>query len=211
MNPKVVQEESAEQLVKELQEIKSGKSIEGKSGRLREIARSFGSHQKWDEALDTFQLITDVKVRDGVIADIIEEFLLPAKKFDLAKKFCHYVVQDQEIKPLLNLRIALAENNGSEAEKIVHSLMSPIAKNFAFMQVIEFYFISQKKDKVKQFCKSILENSRNIYDTKVRSYILREIAISLCFANHEKELAMEAANLIPDETIKSQVLKKIGV
>lgn len=212
MNFKTVQKEfSIEQLKEELQEIKSSKNRESKSSRLNEIAKSFASNKQWDLTLEAFQLVVDDKHRDMLIADLIEEFLLPAHEINQAKKFAKYIVQEQEIQPLILIRIALAENDREQAQKIAQSLVSPFARHFAFLHVIESYLFNKQKDKSKEACKLILENARTIYDSKVRSYLLREVAIDLYFANHEKELAKEAAILIPDATIKTQVLNKIGI
>ena len=208
---KVVQKESIDQLKEELQEIKSSKNRESKSSRLKEIAKSFASNKQWDLTLETFQLVENERDRDILIADLVEEFLLPSQEITQAKRFAKYIVQEQEVQPLILIRIALAENDREQAQKIAKNITSPLARNFAFLHIIESYLFNNQKDKAQEVCKLILENARTIYDSKVRSYILREIAVDLYFANHEKVLAKEAALLIPDETIKTQVLNKIGI
>ncbi len=211
MNAKAVQQESSvDQLKEELAAIKSSQQRESKASRLKELARAFASNQKWDSALETFQLLVDEKERNMLIADLIEEFLLPAHDITQAKKFAKYLVQDQEIQPLILIRIALAENDREQAQKIAKSLTSPLSRNFAFLHIIESYLMNRQKDKAREACQFILENARTIYDAKIRSYILRDIAIDLYFAHHENALANEAAQLIPDATIKKQVLNKIS-
>ena len=209
MSSKAVEKEhSVDQLKEELQKIKS--STHKDSSRLREIAKSLASNKQWDLANEALQQVENKTDRNLLIADLIEEHLLPAKEVDRAKKFANYLVEDHEMKPLLLVRIALCENDHSQALKLAKTLGSPLSRNFAFLHIIESYLMSGNKEKAKEACNLILENTRTIYDAKVRSSILRDIAIDLYFANHENGLAKQAAELIPDATIKAKVLSKIG-
>lgn len=207
MNSKAVHGSSVDQLKSELDQFKSGKQKD--VTRLKEIAKSFGKNKEWDFAFDSFQLVPDQKERNILIADLIEESLLPAKEFNQAKKFAKFIV-NHEMQPLVMVRIAIAENNKDQALQIAKNLDSPFTRNFAFIHIIEAFLLDNQKAQAKEACKLILENVKSIYDAKVRSYILRDIAIDLYFANHEKDLAKEAANLIPDVAIKTSVLNKIG-
>lgn len=75
---------------------------------------------------------------------------------------------------------------------------------------MESYLANKEKNKASDLFKLIIENIRTIYDNKSRSYVLRELALNLFVPNNEKERAKEMAMLIPDETIKTQVLNKIN-
>jgi hypothetical protein len=209
MSTKAVQKDyTVEQLKEELQKIKS--SSKKDHSKIEEIAKSCASHKQWDLATEAFQLIGDEKERNFLIADLIEGFLLPARELAQAKKIAKYLVEEHEMQPLILIRICLAEKDQTQAVKIAKTLSSPLSRNFAFIQIIESYLIEGQKSKASEACKLILENTRTIYDGKVRSYILRDIAVDLYFANHEKELAKEAALLIPDEAMKTLALNKIG-
>jgi hypothetical protein len=198
------------ELKEELKEIKSWKSKEPKDSRVIELAKHFASMQQWDLAIEAFQLISNEKERNLLIADLIEGFLLPAKKIDLAKKISKYLTPVIEIEALVWIRIALAENVAEQAQKIAERLPSPLSRNFAFLHIMESYLANKEKDKASELLKLIIENIRTIYDNKSRSYILREFALNLFIPNGEKEQANEVAKLIPDEIIRTQVLNKIN-
>ena len=198
------------ELKEELKEIKSWKSKEPKDSRVIEIAKHFASMQQWDLAIETFQLISNEKERNLLIADLIEGLLLPANKIDLAKKIAKYLTPVIEIEALVWIRIALADNDAEQAQKIAERLPSPLSRNFAFLHIMESYLANKEKSKVSELLKLIIENIRTIYDNKSRSYILREFALNLFIPNGEKEQANEIAKLIPDEIIRTQVLNKIN-
>lgn len=211
MSTKIAQKGISDQELKEeLKEIKSWKSKEPKDSRVMEIARHFASTQQWDQAIEAIQLISNEKERNLLIADLIEAFLLPAHKTDLAKKFAKFLTPVIEIEPLIWIRIALADNDTEQALKIAEHLPSPLSRNFAFLHIMEKYLANKEKNKANELSKLIIENIRTIYDNKSRSYILREIALNLFVPNNEKERAIEMATLIPDETIRTQTLNKIN-
>lgn len=210
MSTKIAQKESTDQELKEeLKEVKSWKSKEPKNDRLREIAKHFATTQQWDQALDALQLISNEKERNLLIADIIEGYLLPAHEISLAKKFAKFLTPMIEIEPLIWIRIALADKDAEQAQKIAEHLTSPFSRNFAFLHIMETYLANKEKNKAKELSKLIVDNIRTVYDNKTRSYMLREFALNLFMPNNEKEQAKEMAMLIPDETIKAQVLNKI--
>lgn len=199
-----------QELKDELKEIKSWKSKAPKDSRLIEVARNFASLQQWDLAIETFELISNEKERNLLITDLIEGYLLPAKEITLAKKFAKYLTPVHEIESLVWIRIALAEDNTMEALKIAEHLPSPILRNFAYLHIMESYLISKDKNKVNELRKLMLENIRTIYDNRSRCYILRDLVLNLFLPYKEKEQAKEIANLIPDDTIRTQVLNKIN-
>lgn len=201
---------STQELKDELKEIKSWKSKAPKDKRLEEIARQFASNKQWDLALETMELISNEKERNLLIADLIEGFLLPAKEITLAKKFAKFITPVVEIEPFIWIKIALAENDREQAQRIAERLPSPLSRNFAFLHIMESHLANKEKGKADELHKLMVENIRTIYDSKCRSYILRELALNLFLPNHEKNRATEMAMLIPDETIKSQVLNKIN-
>lgn len=211
MSTKITQKDFTEQELKEeLKEIKSWKSKEPKDNRLVEVAKHFASMQKWEQVIEAFQLISNEKERNLLIADLIEGFLLPAHEIDLAKKFAKYLTPVIEIDSLVWIKIALAEKDTEKAQKIAERLPSPLSRNFAYLHIMESYLANKEKHKANELIKLIKENIRTIYDNKSRSYLLRELALNLFLPNDEKEQANEMAILIPDETIKSQVLNKIN-
>lgn len=211
MSTKIAQKGFTDQELKEeLKEIKSWKSKEPKDSRVIEITRHFASMKQWDQAIEALQLVSNEKERNLLIADLIEGFLLPAHEIDLAKKFAKYLTPVIEIESFVWLRIALADNDTEQAQKIAERLPSPLSRNFAYLHIMESYLAHKEKNKVNELIKLIIENIRTIYDNKSRSYILRELALNLFLPNNEKERAKEMALLIPDETIKTQVLNKIN-
>lgn len=211
MSTKVARKELTDQELKEeLNEIKSWKSKEPKDSRLIEIARQFASKKQWDQAIEAFQLVSNEKERNLLIADLIEGFLLPAHEIALAKKFAKYLTPVLEIESLVWIRIALEDNDLEQAQKIAERLPSPLSRNFAYLHIMESYLAKKEKAKASELLKPIIENIKTIYDSKSRSYILRELALNLFIPNNEKEKASEMAKLIPDETIRTQVLNKIN-
>lgn len=211
MSTKIAQKGFTDQELKEeLKEIKSWKSKEPKDNRVVEIARHFASTKQWDQVIEAIQLVANEKERNLLIADLIEGFLLPAHEIDLAKKFAKYLTPVIEIESFVWIRIALADHDTAQAQKIAERLPSPLSRNFAYLHIMESYLANKEKNKVNELVKLIIENIRTIYDNKSRSYILRELALNLFVPNNEKERAKEMAMLIPDETIRTQVLNKIN-
>lgn len=193
-------------------ELKEIKSIKGKfkDNRLIEITRHFASRGQWDLAIDAFHLISNEKTRDLLIADLIENFILPEQDIALAKKLCKYLTPSLEIEPLIRMRIALSDNDSEKAMTIADSLPSPFSRNFAFVHIMESFICNKEKSKQNALRKRMIENIKTIYDHKSRSYLLRDLAINLFLASNEKEQAKELVALIPDETIRTQVLNKIN-
>lgn len=211
MSTKITETEFTDQEMKEeLKEIKSWKSRQPKDSRLIEIARYFASMQQWDLAIEAFQLVSNEKERNLLIADLIEGFLLPAHEIAVAKKFAKYLTPVIEIESFIWIRIALADNDTEQAQKIAERLPSPLSRNFAYLHIMESYLANKENYKASELIKLIKENIRTIYDNKSRSYILRELALNLFLPSHEKEQAKEMAILIPDETLRTQVLNKIN-
>lgn len=202
---------STKELKDEIKEIKSWKSKAPKDSRLLEIAKQFASENQWDLALETMELISNEKERNLLIADIIEGHLLPAKEIASAKKFAKYLTPVAEIEPLIWIKIALAEKDTEQAQRIAQHLPSPLSRNYAYLHIMEHYLASKDIKKADQLFNLMIENIRTIYDNKVRCYILRELALNLFLPNNQKEQAIEIAGLIPDETIKNQVLNKINM
>lgn len=201
---------SIEKLQQELTEIKTWKSKEPKGHRLAEIAKHFAAEKKWDSSLEALQLITDEKERNLLIADVIEAYLIPAQEIKGAKKFAKYLTPMHEMEPFVAIRIALAENDSEAAQEIAARLPSPLSRNFAFLHIMESYLAKKERNKASELRKLMIENIRTIFDNKIRSSVLRELALELFLPNKEKEIAKEMAALIPDETIKAQVLSKIN-
>lgn len=200
------------ELQKELEEIKAGKQNRSKGPRLRELALQFAQLNEFQNAKNAFQLIVDERERNLTIAEIIEDFLLPSQETGIAKDFVKFITPTPEILPLVSIHIALSENDRDLARQIIRTLPSPLARNFAFMQLIETYFMNREKDmnQARQIGELMLENAKMEKDQHIKSYLLRDIAINLYLANHEKGMAKEAAALIPDAKIRDQVLRKIG-
>lgn len=210
MSTKVGQKGSTDQELKEeLKEIKAWKSKEPKVSHVIEIAKHFAAEKQWDTVLDAIQLVSDEKERNLLIADLIEGHLLPSHDIAQAKKLAKYLTPVVEIEPFVWIRIALAEKDTEQAQKIAERLPSPLSRNFAYLHIMESYLANKEKNKASELRKVIIENIRTIYDNKSRSYILRELALNLFLPHNEKEQANEMARLIPDETIRDQVLNKI--
>lgn len=204
------QKPSIQQLKEELAKIKSSPS-QSQSERLHEIVRQAASIQAWDLTKEGFELIKNEEERNLMIGDVIEEFLLPQHAIDQAKQFAKYITPSPEIQPLIAIRIALAENNPEEAKRIAERLPSPLSRNFGFIQILEFYILNNEKDRINELTHLIVKNTHTIYDSKIRSQILRDIAIDVFLGNRLKLQAQEIAQLIPTEEIKQKVLNKIGL
>ena len=206
---KVAKKASTQELKKELKEIQSWKSKAPKDTRLTEITRHFAAKKEWDLALGALELIASEKERNLLIADIIEGYLLPAHEIAIAKKFAKYLTPVIEIEPLIWIRIALADNDTEQAQKLAEHLPSPLSRNFAFLHIMESYLANKEKNKADKLHKLMIDNIRTIYDNKSRCYILRELALNLFLPYSEKDRALKMAMLIPDEALKNQVLNKI--
>lgn len=202
--------QTVQEMKEELKEIKAWKTKESKDTRLMEMARHFAAAKQWDMAIESFQLISDEKARNLLIADLIEGFLLPEHDIDTAKKVAKFLTPVLEIESFVWIRIALADQDTEQALKIAERLPSPLSRNFAYLHIMESYLSNKEKNKATALRKIMIENIRTIYDNKSRSYILRELALNLFLPNNEKEFAKEFAVLIPDEEIKKQVLNKIS-
>lgn len=210
MNQKTAHKElTREQLKTELNEINAIKSTSTKNAKLRELARTAAAANQWDFATQIFQWVQEENERNLLIADLIEDFLLPKHEFKQAKNFAKFMTAEPEIQSLVLLRIALAEGKGDSAREIAEHLPTPLSRNFAFMQIVEFFLVNREKEKVQEISKLMLENVKTIFNPKIKSYVLREIAVNLHLGNNDRERAKEAAMLIPDEEIKTQVLNKI--
>ncbi|CCB86340.1 putative uncharacterized protein [Parachlamydia acanthamoebae UV-7] len=210
MSTKVEQKGASSQRLKdELKELKSKKGKNQESSRIHEIAKQLAAEKEWSSAIEAIQLITDEKERNILISDTIEGYLLPAKEIDQAKKFAKLLTPTPEMEPFVWIRIALASKDPEQALKLAKQLPSPISRNFAFIHIMEYYLSNKEKSKIDELRKQMLENLKTIYDHKSRSFILRELAISLFYAYGEKEQAKEIAKLIPDEDMRSKVLKKV--
>lgn len=199
-----------EDLKKELKDIIISGNKEAKLEALRKIANAFASQKQWDQAKQAIESISSEKERNLLIADLIEEHLIPAKELEQAKKFAKLLTPVPEIQPLVLVRLALVENNGEQALHIAQNLSSPLSRHYALLHIVEYFLQNKEKDKAYEASQLMFENARTIYDPKIRSFILREIAIELFLANGEKDKAREVANLIPNETVKTQVLNKVG-
>lgn len=211
MNTKIAQKGFTDrELKEELKEIKSWKSREPKDSRVMEIARYFASVKQWDRAIEACQLVSNEKERNLLIADLIEGYLLPLREIALAKKFAEYLTPVIELESFVWIRIALANNDAEQAQKIAERLPSALSKNFAFLHIMESYLANKENKKVNELCKLIIDNVGTIYDSKSRSYLLRELALNLFVPHNEKEQAKEMAMLIPDDAIRTQVLNKIN-
>lgn len=201
---------SDQELKEEINAIKSLKNKEDKGKRVMEITRYFASRNQWDQAIEAFQLVSNEKERNLLIADLIEGTLLPAHNIDQAKKIAKYLTPMAEMDSFVWLRIALANDDTAEAQKIAEHLPSPLSRNFAYLHILETYLNKKEKNKAYDLLKLIAENIKTVYDTKSRSYILRDLAINLFTYESEKEKAKEIAMLIPDEAVRSKVLNKIN-
>lgn len=211
MSTKIEHKEMTDQeLINELKEIKSWKSKAPNDNRLMEIAKYFAAVKQWDQALEALQLISNEKERNILIAELIDGYILPANEIPVAKKFAKYLTPVLEIESFIWIKIALAENDADQAQKIAERLPSPISRNFAFLHIMESYLNKKEKNKANELRKLMIENIRTIYDNKIRCSILRELALNLFLPYKEKEHAKEMAMLIPDETIRNQVLNKIN-
>lgn len=210
MNSKISQKElTNEQLTKELNTINAIQNTSAKNAKLKELARTAAAANQWDFAVQIFQWVKEENERNLLIADLIEDFLLPNREFNQAKQFAKFMTEEPETQALVLLRIALAEGKGDRAREIAEHLPTPLSRNFAFMQIVEFFHVNRDKEKVREVSKLMLENVKTIFNVKIKSYVLREIAINLHLGNNDREQAKEAALLIPDETIRTHVLNKL--
>jgi hypothetical protein len=210
MNSKATQKElTSEQLNTELKAINAIQSSQIKNAKLRELSRAAAGASQWDLAAQVFQWVKEDDERNLLIADLIEDFLLPTHNYKQAKQFAKFMTEGPETQSLVLLRIALAEGKGDQAKEIAEHLPTPLSRNFAFMQIAEFFHLNRDKAKVQEISKLMLDNVKTILNAKIKSYILREIAINLHLGNNDREHAKEAALLIPDEAIRTGVLNKL--
>lgn len=203
------QDSFTEQFEINLKQIKTNKDKQAQFKQLKDMLRSSASRHQWNLVMEAIECVDDEKERNLLIADLIEDCLLNANEIVQAKKFAKYLMPQSEIQPLVLIRIALAENNRDRALQIAESLPSPLSRNYAFWHIVEYYLSKKEKDKVDEISKKMLENIKTVYDSKTRSYLLREIAIEFFLANQDKQQAKEVAKSIPLQEIKNQLLSKI--
>lgn len=201
---------SLQELKEELKEIKAWKSKAPKDHRLEDIARQFAAEKQWDLAMAAFELVSKERERNLLIADLIEGHLLPAHEIALAKRFARYLTPVVEMESLVWLKIALADHDTEQALKIAERLPSPLSRNYAYMHIMESFLQHKEKSKIDSLHQLMIDNIKTIYDSKTRSYILRELALNLFLPNKAREQALEMAMMIPDEAIRNQVMNKIG-
>ncbi len=202
-------EELVEQVQSDLNAIKSITDSDVKTLKLKEIAKVCMDAHEWNLAWDVIKIISDEKVRNLMIANLIEEYLIPAHEYSKAKEFSKYLIADHEITTLVLIHLAIAEGDLEQACRDVEKLPTPQSRNYALCHIAEAYLMDDDKQKAIEVGKMMIENARVISDPALRSYLLRDVAKNLFLAIGEKELACEAANCIGEESLKKRLLMNI--
>lgn len=205
----ISKEELAETVRLDLMALKSATDSENKVLQLKEIAKACMLAKDWNLSWEVINDISDENVRNLMLADMIEEYLIPAGEYSKAKEFSKFLLFNHEITPLILIRLAIAEDNQEEAIRYVEQLPTPQSKNYALCHITESYLMEHDKLKAIEIGKIMMENVRAISDPILQSYSLRDIAKNLFLANGEKELAREVAEYIIDESIKKRLLTNI--
>ncbi len=202
-------EELAQQVQVDLKALEFVSDWDEKIFKLKEIANACMESHEWDLSWSVIKNIPDENVRNLMIADLIEEHLIPAREYSKAKEFSKYLIADHEITTLILIRLAVVEGNLEKAFRYVEQLPTPQSRNYALNHIAEAYLMNDDKQKAIEIGKMMVENARAITDPTLRSYLLRDVSKNLFLANGEKELACEAANFIGDESLKKRLLMNI--
>jgi len=201
--------ESLEQLKTDLSAAATYTDQAIKFNKLKHIAEASVTLKEWDIAYKAIAGIADQDARNALIAELIEEFLLPSNEISRAKELVKYLTPQPETTPILLIRIALAERNTEQALQFVDQLPTPQSRNFAFWHIVEAYRLDNEKEKAIEVGDRMLENARTIYNNEQRSFALRDVAKNLFLAHGDKERARKAAHLIPDEALRINLLTVI--
>jgi hypothetical protein len=120
------------------------------------------------------------------------------------------MIPECESTVLIQIRLALAENNRNEALKLVNFLPTPISRNYALWRIVESYTFDGNFNKVFEIGNMMIENARTLTSSEQQSYELRDVAKNLFLAYGHIELALKAAEHISDPAIKERVLQIIN-
>jgi hypothetical protein len=202
-------EELSGQIKADLREAESITDSNLRMLKLKELAKVCMNARDLDLTWDVIQTISDENARNLMIAQLIEEYLIPSHEYAKAKEYSKYLVSDHEITTLILIRLALAEGHIEQAIQYVEQLPTPLSRNYAFCHIVEAYLQNNEKGKALEIGKMMIENARAISDPELRSFLLRDVAKNFFLANGEKELAIEVVNYIGDETLKQHLLMNI--
>ena len=193
-------------------DINHAKSLTDQTAKIHKLQDIFTvclSAKEWDLAMEAVKYIQDDKVRNFLIARLIEEHLIPAHQIKLAEEYSRFMVPQSESAILIQIRLSLLENDREEALGLVNQLPTPISRNYALWRIAESFIFQGNFQKVFEIGKLMIENARLLTDSEQQSYELRDIAKNLFLAYGHIELANEAAKHISDPAIKTRVLQII--
>lgn len=205
----VKSEDVVEQVKRDLKEVNSIADPLKKTNRYKEIAKACMNAKQWDLALNVIKFISDDKTRNLMIADLVEEYLLPAREYEKVKNCIKFLIPEYESTTLVLIRFSLVEGNREEALRWVDELPTPQSRNYALCHIAESYLVDNEKDGAIEIGKMMIENARLISDPEQQNFALRDISKNVFLAMGEKELARKAAEHISNEELKSKTLRNI--
>lgn len=202
----VSDEDLKNQVYSDLNEIEVNGNSENMQLKLQELAKVCLNAGNWDLSWEIIQKISDENARNLMIAQLIEEHLIPAHEYAKAKEYCKFLTPNHEITSLILIRLAIAENDLDLALQYVDQLPTPQSRNYAFCHIIEVYLRNNDKQRAIEVGKMMVENARAAADPELRCFLLRDVAKNFFLANGEKDIAREVIGYINDEQLRKRLL-----
>jgi hypothetical protein len=195
-----------DQLKKMFVEAKSITNIDEKEEKLIDITHGFFHLHEWTLAMDVIKSIPKESDRDFLIAELIEEYLIPNNQFDYARECVKFLTPEHEATILIQIRLALLEDKPQKALEFANELPTPVSRNYALFHIVQYYLLQNDVENAMKIGNFIVDNSRTIVNPLLQSQSLRNVAKNLFLAHGNVVVARKVAELIPDGTIKTQLL-----
>lgn len=200
---------SLDQIKAELQKAESLSNKKEKIDRLLHVIHHTFLKKEWDLALQAILSIPDERKRNLMLADLIEEHLLPHHELKRAKESVKYLTPQPETKQLVLVQIALADDQKDHALQLAEQLPTPQSRNYALWHIAEAYLMDNQREKAIEIGERMVENAKTISNHEHRSYSLRDIIKNLYLENGAIDKAKQVLALITEEPIKKKLMTQI--
>jgi hypothetical protein len=188
------------------EQLEKAKSLKDQK-KLIEVAKACLTVNEWDLAMEALKSISIESERTKLIADLIEEFLIPAHEIDRAKKFVKFLTPQHEMTSLLLFHLSLVEKDQERALKFANELPTPQSRNFALTHLAQFYLQENDREHALKIGDLMLENARTIHDSIQQSYAIRDVIKNLFLACGDKLRAKKAVEFILEDQIKNKLME----
>lgn len=194
-----------EQLKKQFTEAKAIRNVDEKVEKLIGIVHKFFHLSEWNLSMDAIKSVPLEADRNFLIAELIEEYLIPKGQLEFAHKCAKFLTPGQETTTLIEIRLALLENKPGGALELVHDLPTPISRNYALYHIVQYYLDQHDVENAMKTGDAMVENSRTIVNTVLQSQALRNVVKNLFLAHGNISSAEKVTGFIPDKAIRSQL------